>query len=146
VRDPSERALEQCLRVQSSPDVQAAFRPQSAASRPRRRRLRSPNPSLSFQPKLANRSGPDPKMAPHSAERNGFTTKIFIIDCSVSMGQLVQDPELDRDPAALQKDRRLEVLGSSGGGKPILRSKLQWAKEYVMRKVFEQVRLKRLDV
>lgn len=85
-------------------------------------------------------------MAPRSAERNGFTTKIFIIDCSVSMGQLVQDPELDRDPAALQKDRRLEVLGSSGGEGPILRSKLQWAKEYVMRKVFEQVRPRRLDV
>lgn len=78
-------------------------------------------------------------MSVRAPERAGYTTNVFILDCSASMSDVVPDPELDRDTASLAADGPTAVFGDASGP-PAMKSKLQWAKEYVCRKILEQVR------
>lgn len=78
-------------------------------------------------------------MSVRAPERGGYTTNVFILDCSASMAGVVPDPELDRDAASLAASGPTAIFGETGSP-PVMKSKLQWAKEYVSRKIIEQVR------
>lgn len=78
-------------------------------------------------------------MSARPTERAGYTTNVFVLDCSASMSEIVPDPELDRDASTLLQDGPTSVFGEASQS-AVMKTKLEWAKEYVVRKITEQVR------
>jgi hypothetical protein len=77
-------------------------------------------------------------------ERSGYTTHLYILDCSPSMADLVPDPTSDKVNPDKIEDKEMTQSQYGGGVGPRRRdvqvaSKLKWAKEYINRKIVAAV-------
>lgn len=70
------------------------------------------------------------------AVRAGYTTHVFILDCSRSMGQRVLDPTPRLGPGG-------EPRVLKDGEQPDMVQKLNWAKEYISRRMVDLVSIDR---
>jgi hypothetical protein len=72
-------------------------------------------------------------------ERSGYTTHLFILDCSPSMAELVPDPASDKVDAVHNDNENMSQSQYGGARRGIkdvqVASKLKWAKEYINRKI-----------
>lgn len=71
-----------------------------------------------------------PSIHPHNmADRGGYTTHVFVVDCSPSMGELVPDPQSLPGPSTSSSQQAPKPDGTR------MVSKFDLAKEVIMRRL-----------